>query len=198
MRLSLGHTMLEISYPLACLMTTILLIDHSMNVWICFLAALMHEGGHLLVLQCCHTPPRHIRLSLFDIAIVDRQTYRHTRSQALAITLAGITVNFLSALIGWLLWRITSWTWLPVFVTAHLTLGLFNALPVSSLDGGQALCLLLSQRYSPRTTQRILTVLSVAVLLPTACLGFYWLLKTRYNFTLLLVSLYLLVVLLKE
>lgn len=191
MRWRIGHTTIDISYPLAAVMAAILLIDRSMNVWLCFLAALMHEGGHLVMLYQCHTPPRHIRLSLFDIAIVDRQQYRHTVPQALRITLAGITVNFTAALLSWLVWRCTGWSWLPTFIAAHLTLGLFNGLPVSSLDGGQALFLLLSQRLPPLTAQRVLTVLSVVVLIPTACLGFYLLLVTRYNFTLLLASLYL-------
>ena len=195
MTLHLGKTECEISYPLAAVMTAVLLVDRSMNVWCCFLAAVLHEGGHLWVLYRCHTPPRQIRLSLFDIAIVDRQQYRHSFSQALTIAAAGITVNFVSALLCWGFWRLTGWSWLMTLMTAHLTLGVFNALPVSALDGGQIVLLLLSRFWPPDTAERMLTVCSVLVLLPTACLGFLLLLNTRYNFTLLLAALYLIALL---
>ncbi len=196
MTLRCGRITWEISYPLAGLMAAILILDTSMNVWLCFIAVLMHEGGHLAMLYHCHTPPKHIRLSLFDIAIIDRQPYRHTTKQALTIALAGITVNFITALICFLLWHCTGWAWLPTFITAHLTLGCFNAMPVAALDGGQVLLLLLSCRFAPVTAERILTVISVICLLPMACLGFYLLLVTRYNFTLLLAALYLIALLL--
>ena len=69
-------------------------------------------------------------------------------------------------------------------------------MPVAALDGGQVLLLLLSCRFAPVTAERILTVISVICLLPMACLGFYLLLLTRYNFTLLLAALYLIALLL--
>ena len=86
-----------------------------------------------------------------------------------------------------------------MFVSAHLTLGVFNSIPVSTLDGGQALLILLQHRMSPYRANRILDVLSLVILFPLAAAGFWVLLRSKYNFTLLAVSLYLIaVVLLKK
>lgn len=193
-----GRTDIVCSYPLIVIMTAVLLIDTSMNVFLCFLAALMHEAGHLLALRHFHTPPDCIRLSLFDIAIIDRRQSLHSASQSAVIAAAGVAVNFMTAFLTWLLFLFTGWIPLLTFIAAHLTLGIFNALPVHSLDGGQVLMMLLSRHLSPVSADRILTVVSVIVLIPLACLGFLILFSTRYNFTLLLVSLYLTAVLISR
>lgn len=191
MKLKVRKTTLTLSYPLACVTAAVLILDTSGKVLLCFCAALMHEGGHLFALRCCHTPPEEIKLSLFDAAIIDRKKQLHPFSHELAITLSGIAVNFLSASVGWVLYSIHPHPLLKVFIAAHLTLGIFNALPVDSLDGGQALLLILERFFPPDRAERILLLLSVLILLPTAIIGFWLLLVTKYNFTLLLSALYL-------
>ena len=100
MRLRLFGLTLVISYPLVCAMTVVVLIDRSMTVVICFAAALMHELGHILMLRHYHAMPQKICLSLFDIAIVDKKRVLRPDRQELAVILAGITINFLSAAVG--------------------------------------------------------------------------------------------------
>ncbi|MFR7484548.1 MAG: hypothetical protein ACLUVP_04510 [Acutalibacter sp.] len=66
-----------------------------------------------------------------------------------------------------------------------------HSLPIEPLDGGMALHSLLCARMKASTAARVSTALSAACLLPLAVLGFAILLRTRYNFTLLAMSLYL-------
>ncbi len=196
MNLRLGKITLSLSYPLVGIMTAVLLLDTSMNMLICFAAAVMHECGHLAALWHYGTPPEAIRLTLFHIAIVDSKKHLHPFSHELVIVLAGVFINFTAAIGGFILYQVTQQPLWQTFSCAHLTLGAFNSLPADSLDGGQALMLLLTRRFSPDTAERLLTVISVLILIPTACLGFYILLLTKYHFTLLLCAMYLTAVLL--
>ncbi len=196
MTFKIGKTCFKISYPLAAVMTVVIILDTSMTVLVCFLAALLHECGHLIALGYSHSFPDEIRLSLFDIAIVDRKKFTRNITSELVITLAGVTVNLGLALLSFGLYQWTALSFFQTFLTANLCLGVFNALPVSTLDGGQALSLLLSKHFSPLVSERIVDGISFAVLIPTACVGFWILLVSKYNFSLLLAALYLLAVLL--
>lgn len=82
------------------------------------------------------------------------------------------------------------------FFFASLGLGLLHSLPIEPLDGGLALRSLLSLRLGPRRAGRFATGVSLLFLFPMAVLGFLILLRTRYNFTLLAMSLYLMLYLL--
>lgn len=191
--------MISCSFPLVCLMTAIVLIDRSLSVVICFGAALMHELGHLIALRLCGSVPDRITLTLFDVAISDKDKAMRKRKQELFVTLAGVGVNFLAAAVGFGVFCWNHQESVMMFVSAHLTLGVFNSIPVSTLDGGQALLILLQHRMSPYRANRILDVLSLVILFPLAAAGFWVLLRSKYNFTLLAVSLYLIaVVLLKK
>ncbi|MCH5298083.1 MAG: site-2 protease family protein [Ruminococcus sp.] len=73
----------------------------------------------------------------------------------------------------------------------NLFLGIFNMLPVLSLDGGQILHLLLSRKIEDIKAQKAVNILTFIFIFPLAVLGFILLFKTKYNFSLLAVCLYL-------
>ena len=82
------------------------------------------------------------------------------------------------------------------FAIANLMIGAMNLLPIDPLDGGQALHALLCLRLREETVARVGTAVSVLALLPLAIAGFLLLLRSRYNFSLLLVGCYLMLLLL--
>ena len=196
MRFRLGRTVFEMSYPLVVCMTAILLIDRSMSVVICFSSALLHELGHIAALRLFRCFPERIKLTLFDIAICCNKKNFLPTSKDIVVTLAGVAVNFFCAVSGYFLFVITNQEYFYTFVCANLTLGIFNSMPVETLDGGQALFLILSEHTTLIKARRILTVVSLLILFPCACTGAYILLRSHYNFTLLLSSLYLIAVVL--
>lgn len=196
MTFTIGKIRFEMSFPLVALMTAVIIFDTSMSVIICFISVIMHESGHLLALKHYGSYPQKIKLTLFDIAIIDRQKITRNDHAELVITLAGVTVNFIMAGIFYLLFFFFRNEFLETFFMTNLTLGLFNSLPVDSLDGGQALLILLSKHFSPFHAVRILDILSFIILVPTAFMGFLVLLRSKYNFTLLLTALYLITIIL--
>ncbi len=196
MSFSVRHLRFEISFPLAALMTAVILFDSSLSVIVCFASVLLHESGHLLALGHYGCFPETVRLTLFDIAIIDRNKTIRSNKAELIITLAGVTVNFLTAGIAYWLFCMTPSPILEMLYMTNLSLGLFNSLPVDSLDGGQALLILFSHFLSPYHAVKLLDILSFMILVPTAVMGFLVLLRSGYNFTLLLTAMYLMALLL--
>ena len=148
------------------------------------------------MLKRYHTMPERIKLTLFDIAIIDQKQYSRNNKQELVVTLAGVTVNFFLSAVSYMLFLFFKYEFLGIFYSANLALGLFNSMPVDNLDGGQALKILLCSYFDIDTASRILDVLSLLILVPCAFFGFLILLDSRYNFTLLITSLYLIALIL--
>ena len=196
MNFKLGKLYIELSFPLVALMTAVIIFDTSMSAIICFAGVIAHETGHLLALRHFGSYPQKIKLTLFDIAIIDRKKINRSDKAELIITLAGVTVNFILAIISYFLLTVTKNPCIEIFFNTNLTLGFFNILPVDSLDGGQALFILLSKKFSPFTSIKILDIISFIILIPVAVMGFLVLLQSKYNFTLLLTALYLIAIIL--
>ena len=167
-----------------------------MSVIICFASVIAHETGHLLAMKYFGSYPQKIKLTLCDIAIIDRKKITRSNKAELVITLAGVTVNFILVTISYFLMNISENSYIQMIFDTNFTLGLFNSLPIDSLDGGQALIILLSMKFSPFTSMKILDIISFVILIPVAVMGFLVLLQSKYNFTLLLTALYLIAIIL--
>ena len=81
-------------------------------------------------------------------------------------------------------------------ISENLFLCVFNLLPIESLDGGQILYIFLSSKFDEHKSVVILKFVSFVILFPLAIIGFYILLKSKNNFSLLLISCYLIAVVL--
>ena len=180
MRIKLGNLSIIVSIPLCCVMTAIILLDSSQTVMLGCFSALMHESGHLFFMWHFNSFPKEIKISLFDIAIIDHKKFNRPLHQELLITLGGVMINLIFGSVCFALYLIF----------------IYNLLPIDTLDGGQALYLILSSKLSEKATERTMLILSLVILFPCTVLGFLLLLQSKYNFTLLLTSLYLIAVIL--
>ncbi len=159
------------------------------------LAAVLHELGHLGCMTLFGVPPREVRLNPFGIDIVEQDDSGRSYGKDSLIALAGPAINLLAWLTGWGIQQglgadIGEW------MLANLAIGLMNLMPVESLDGGQALYAALCIRWSEETSAKIVVAVSFVTLIPLATTGFFLLLQSHYNFSLLLISVYLIFLLL--
>lgn len=191
MKLKIGRLTLEMSFPLVAVMTLIILYDNSLSVVVCFLAVLIHESGHLLALHHYGSFPSRIRLTLFDFAICDQKKSLRGLRQELVVILAGVTFNIIFALFAFGINCLFPDIFWERLFDANLTLAVFNSLPADSLDGGQAAFLLLCEKTDIHKATKMLDIISFIILLPIGVLGFLVLLRSKYNFSLLLTALYL-------
>ena len=138
--------------PLACF----LLFDMDRAVWASLLAAVLHEGGHLLALRMLGGKVAAFRLYPFGGEIVAGGKL-FSYGESMVLSLSGILVNLLSFL---LLMLPRTTPFLRSFALASLGLGMFNLLPLRQLDGGGALESFLSFFCMPQTAEKVLKVLS--------------------------------------
>jgi len=151
-----------------------------------FLAVVLHEFCHLAVLFLFHAPPRYARISAMGCRLVLNPEKTLSYWQNAAVSLAGPMGNLVCFGIMSICGGQNH-----IFAAASLALGVFHCLPIEPLDGGLALRAVLCGFMDREKAGRITFFLSLILLMPLAVLGFLVLLRTRYNFSLLAMSLYL-------
>lgn len=195
MKFKLGSVIISLSYPLTAAICIVLVVDHSFTAFCGIINAALHELGHIILLRRFGCKLKSISMGLFDINI-KKYDCRLTINQEIAVALSGVAANLICAVIYFLLFYFTGiWLTRTLFLSA-VFLACFNLLPVEALDGGCALNLLLLKRFSFSTASRMVTFASLITLSPMLFLGAVVLLNTKYNFTLLFTSCYLLAIIL--
>lgn len=172
---------LSFQYLYFALLTVVLIIDKTGGIFCCFLASFFHEIGHLIAIILLKQKVNRVEFSLFDVKICS--SYKVSFSKELVIVLSGVTFNLILFIF---FYRI-----IPMFALANLFIGLFNALPVSTLDGGQAINILLSRYFSQRVTEIVINIVTISFSIPIFTMGIIILFNTGYNFSFLLLGVYL-------
>lgn len=183
---NLGGCRLELNFSFFALLAFCCLFAGFSGGAFLFLAVVLHEFFHLAVLFWFHAPPRRVQISALGCRIVMAPEIRLSYWQNAIVSLAGPMGNLICFGIMALLGNPGH-----AFARASLTLGVFHSLPIEPLDGGLALRAALCGLMDREKAGRIAFLLSLIFLLPLAVLGFLVLLRTRYNFSLLAMSLYL-------
>ena len=195
MKLKIRQTEIELSFLLLCVAAAAVILGVFRSFVFCVLAVIIHESGHLLVMLRLGYFPKRIKISLFEIDIRDEGRQQRSTRENLLIIFFGPAANFICFLPAFLIYLNGAVCFLP-FAAANLSVGLFNLLPVMTLDGGQLLYLVLCLRMQPERAERIVTRATFITILPLAALGFFVLFRSHYNFSLLCVCGYLILSLL--
>lgn len=165
-------------------MLTIALISSAFTNYLqCFLSITLHELGHLFSMLLCKFQVSGLEIRLFEIKIIENKRSLNNLNYDIFVTLMGPFTNILLFLIFI--------HFLPSFAYVNLFLGIFNMLPCNNLDGGQLIYLLLSKRLDYKIIERIIDILTVITVLPVFILGVFVLFQSKNNFSLLFISLYL-------
>lgn len=176
------HFRVSTSYcVLVCLA---LCFDRSYFVAIVVASTTAHELGHLVAMFCLGATVKGVYLEPFGVIIRGHTAYL-PRWKLVVITVSGIGVNFLLSLVFWLLYKCNS---REVFLTVfgvNVCLASFNLLPITGLDGGDLLALLLPSEKGKSVT-KIISLVTTGLLV---AFGFYLSVFYTFNFTLLVVTL---------
>ena len=158
-------------------------LDSSGMTAACLFASIAHEMGHFVAMLLLRDVPACITLDFFGMRVERRPTQRLGYAELSVVSLSGPLVNVLGSI---LLWHTA-----PSAALIHGVLAVFHLLPITSLDGGEALYAVLCRRLSEERAERMLRICSVMVLCPLTVLSVYMFFESGYNFTLLAVSGYL-------
>ncbi len=148
------------------------------------LSALLHESGHLIAMTVIpRQHPKEISITPFGLKIQNNSMAEFARGRVVVLA-AGSAVNFILAAS---LIKLS-----PQLASMNFVLGAMNLLPVESFDGGGILKHILSSFMSEKSAEIAVTAVSLIILSVLAFIGVYILFRTKYNFTLLGMSLWLL------
>lgn len=150
----------------------------------------IHEGGHLFMMVLCRVPPKLVVIQPFGVMIYEREDHQRSYGRDGWISLGGPLLNGVAIGIAFLIHFVCSIS-IQDFLLVNAALGVFNLLPIEDLDGGRALYAFLCIRQTPEWANKVVTVISFLFLIPMAIVGFLLLLQSKYNFSLLLTSIYL-------
>lgn len=183
---AIGPCRLEISFSCFALLAFCCLFAGAPSSALFLLAVLLHELSHLAALFFCHAPPRRCRLSALGCRLELDPARPLTCLQSALVSLSGPGANLFLFLCCAVFGQEGS-----AFARVNLCLGAFHLLPVEPLDGGLALRTVLTEKLGLSAARTICAVCSLFFLIPLATLGFVVLLRTRRNFSLLALSVYL-------
>ena len=190
MKFRVLKTEITISYLIICTASICIIAGIFDSFLYCLFAIIIHETGHIILMCIFGYAPEKIKISLFEISISDRKRQERSFIQNFLIIFFGPFANFIFFILFYLLYLIGN-DYFLYFAAANFSVGLFNILPVMSLDGGQLLYLILSRFFSDTGSQRIVNVITFIIIFPLASLGFILLFNSKYNFSLLIVCIYL-------
>lgn len=173
---------LSLLFPFS--VVVLLSLDTSRVTELCLFASLLHEIGHAIAMCLLHDKPSKITMGFFGMRVQREKTQRISYVGSALVSLAGPFMNAVFVVLFSCLHN-------PVAASVHAIIGGFNLLPVYSLDGGEALYALLCLRYEEEKATSISKVVSCFIAFPLMVTGFALFVSSRYNFSLLAVSTYL-------
>lgn len=166
-------------------MTVLVFLDGSGDTLVTLIAAFLHELGHIAVMRMNRVDIREIGITPYGFEIVTARRYK-SFFEEISVLIAGCAVNFLSAVIFFRcggLWQ--------RFAVASATLGILNIMPVSCLDGGEALEALLNYFMLPDKANRICRSVSFVVLVSIWIPAVYIFMFSGENYSLFILCVWL-------
>lgn len=199
MRFAIKGIQIEFGFWFAFVICFLLTCSDNTVIQLTVLFSLLHECGHLLSDCCFGVRPQEIRFGLFGMTIVRAADLRLSYRQEICTALAGPMVNLFFCLLFLGMYSVKSSMPFLQCGIVNLYIFAFNAMPVFSLDGGRALEAFLhfhmQNEHRILTVQKIVSLICISVVM---CFGFLILFSSKRNFTLLLLSFYLMVALFRK
>ena len=158
------------------------MFDKTGSAALCLYAAFLHEAAHVAATVAGGFRPRTLTFGAFGMRMeLPPLPYRTMATVAVAGPACNLLFAALSATMG-----------SDKGVLVHLALGFFNLLPLSPLDGGQALFCWMAPCLGEETAARVVNVTGVATGIPLVFGALWVLFSSGYNLSLLVLCVYLL------
>lgn len=186
---------LEISPAIFVLFLIFTLIDGVFYVLIIYLCAALHEGAHIFAAKLSGCEIERLRVLAIGADIKLKNTNTISYKKEFFIAISGPLINLCLVIIMICIQLIFGISPLfQLFTFCNAILFFINILPIMPLDGGRALYSLLLLKVNIVKAANISDFVSLFTVIPILASGLYILYITGYNFSLLVISIYLLVI----
>ena len=153
------------------------------------LAITLHEAGHLIALLVFKSKPQSVELKVGAVAIVGNFTL--SSNQRLIMLASGSGFNFLLFITFYFFYCFLKSSCLLNFSLVELVIGALNFLPVTGLDGGEILHLILLKFFKYKVVNAVAFVISLVTVFIIISFGFCVLTDTKSNISLIIFGIYL-------
>ena len=186
---------IKIGFLFLWLVTVLLCFNIGEEIKLGILFSLLHEAGPLTAIITLKERPTELSFGLFGMTIKRQHDLSQNYKNEIITALAGPVTNYILAVLFIALRQAVGSEIMLKAALINIILGTFNIMPVFSLDGGRALEAFLKLSFDSDKSEKILKAVSFFTLVIMMSAGIYILISSRYNFTLLAVSVYLIVLL---
>lgn len=182
-------TEIYISFLFCAVFCFMLAIDRTGLVIPTFFAIFIHESAHLLAMWAADCQPRAIRLIPTSVQIV--RPFSVKRYGEIAISVCGPAANlvvFGTLYTNYVIFK--SYQSLN-FAILNLVIAIFNLLPVSGLDGGTILTIIISKFTDVYKAESIVRLVTVGFAFIAFVFGVYLWVSDTVNISVFIVAVYL-------
>lgn len=163
-----------------------------------FLFAFMHEIGHISAMKIFKLKIEKIKFGFVNIDLIPEGYNKIIKDKInVIILLSGPFINIL-LFVAFYICFFCSCERIYYFLSfQNLFIGVLNLLPIDSLDGGKILKIILNRYFDFFLAEKVLKCISFLILIPLFLLGICVLFYSRYNFSLIVFAIYLVIFLFK-
>lgn len=192
MRFKINETEYKISFSFFALILLFLTIDINVNYIFVIIFALFHEAVHLILINIFSVAPKKVSLTLFGADILRDSNATISNNAEILIHLSAPLFNlFLSGLFYLIYSLLTNNSLFEFLANINLVLGAFNLIPFYNFDGGNALYYFFLKYFTNRTSNIIMTCLSVIITIIFSVLSILVFVNLKNNYSLLFISFYM-------
>ena len=185
MRFKIFNTVVTVSYAFLLIVCVLLLLDRTGYAGLSVLTVFLHEMGHYAAMRMVKAPILQVDFCVCTVRVTTAPVL--SVRQTAVIAFFGPFVNLLLSLFVFVDHPLALY-----FGAANLGFGLMNLIPAKGLDGGDLIFCILSKLF-PKKAAVIFSVTSIFSVSLIIFLGGVFLAFSKYNPTLLLVGIYLLI-----
>ncbi|MBQ7115649.1 MAG: hypothetical protein IJN94_04450 [Clostridia bacterium] len=189
MRFKIRNTEFRISFSFFALLLLFLTTDIS-YIFV-FVFALAHEVIHLIFINMFSVAPKKVSFTLFGADILRESNATTSNNAEIIIHLSAPIFNLFLSGIFYVLYVLIKYRLFLFFTNINLALGIFNLIPFYNFDGGNALYYFFLKYFTNRTSNIIITCISVIITIVFSALAVLVFIKFKNNFSLLFISFYM-------
>lgn len=191
MKFKIRGVTLEISFLFTGVITLLLMSEMRSAALISLLSAMLHELGHVLALRRCKGEIEGLSFGGFGVRMKLKGGLSLSLRDEIAVAAAGPAVNFILAFISAALCTASDKKLFLIVCAVNTGMAFFNLIPISALDGGRILKNIILLRLNADSAEKISAAVSYIFLFLTLLTAFLLLLKTGFNFSMLVTGGYL-------
>ncbi len=199
MQFKFKNIKITISFTFFALIILLVIFNKNDFLYLTCVFAIFHEFGHLFALYKFGVKISEFKISLFGANIKIENFKKISLKKEIIILFSGPFTNLIFGVVSYFINLYIENDILKNLILINLGLAIFNLLPFYNFDGGKIIETLLKYRFKEKTSDILLTCISIIVLIPITLFSINAFLQNYNDFYYLVVSaLMLLTIILKK